>query len=255
MTFGEKFTKLRKEKGYTQEEVAEILGVSRQAISKWESDQAYPETEKLIKIGELFGCSMDYLLKESVQKEDNQEVQAQTEAINLKNVYFERKSKITVGGLPLWHVNIGFGRTATGIFAFGLCAKGIVSVGIFSLGIVSFGLFALGILAFGSLALGLFASGAISVGIISLGAVSVGILSVGACSIGQISVGALAIGKYFAMGDNAQAMIAIGMSEAVGTLYQAAAITLENRQEVFNLLDQTIPPVLTWAKALIMPFL
>ena len=66
MTLGEKLSKLRKEYNYTQEQLAEILGVSRQSISKWESDIAYPETEKLIELGKLFECSMDYLLKDDI---------------------------------------------------------------------------------------------------------------------------------------------------------------------------------------------
>ena len=66
MTLGEKLSKLRKEYNYTQEQLADILGVSRQSISKWESDIAYPETEKLIELGKLFECSMDYLLKDDV---------------------------------------------------------------------------------------------------------------------------------------------------------------------------------------------
>ena len=49
MTLGEKLSKLRKEYNYTQEQLAYILGVSRQSISKWESDIAYPETDKLVK--------------------------------------------------------------------------------------------------------------------------------------------------------------------------------------------------------------
>ena len=58
MTLGEKLSKLRKEYNYTQEQLADILGVSRQSISKWESDIAYPETEKLIELGKLFECSI-----------------------------------------------------------------------------------------------------------------------------------------------------------------------------------------------------
>ena len=50
MTLGSKLAKLRKENNYTQEQLADILGVSRQAISKWEGDITYPETEKLIRI-------------------------------------------------------------------------------------------------------------------------------------------------------------------------------------------------------------
>lgn len=51
MTLGEKLAKLRKENNYTQEQLADIFGVSRQSVSKWESDVAYPETDKLIKLG------------------------------------------------------------------------------------------------------------------------------------------------------------------------------------------------------------
>ncbi len=44
-----------------------MLGVSRQAISKWESDATYPETDKLIRMSELFDCSLDYMLKDKVE--------------------------------------------------------------------------------------------------------------------------------------------------------------------------------------------
>ena len=71
MTLGEKLSKLRKEYNYTQEQLAEILGVSRQSISKWESDIAFPETEKLIELGKLFKCSMDYLLKEDITEKES----------------------------------------------------------------------------------------------------------------------------------------------------------------------------------------
>lgn len=64
MTFGEKLSKIRKENNYTQEQLAEALGVSRQSVSKWEADIAFPETEKIIKISEIFGCSLDWLLKD-----------------------------------------------------------------------------------------------------------------------------------------------------------------------------------------------
>ena len=64
MTTGEKLSKLRKENNYTQEKLAEILGVSRQAISKWESDGAFPETEKLIQLAKLYNCSIDYLIRD-----------------------------------------------------------------------------------------------------------------------------------------------------------------------------------------------
>lgn len=71
MTFGGKLLKLRKEKGLSQEALAEKLNTSRQAISKWENDQGYPETEKLLMLGSIFEVSMDYLLKESVESSND----------------------------------------------------------------------------------------------------------------------------------------------------------------------------------------
>lgn len=64
MTFGEKIQKLRKEAGLSQEELSYQLGVSRQAISKWERDNGYPETEKIVRMSKIFNVTLDYLLNE-----------------------------------------------------------------------------------------------------------------------------------------------------------------------------------------------
>ncbi len=64
MTFGEKIQKLRKEAGLSQKELSYQLEVSRQAISKWERDNGYPETEKIVRMSKLFNVSLDYLLNE-----------------------------------------------------------------------------------------------------------------------------------------------------------------------------------------------
>lgn len=63
MGFSENLQNLRKIKNMSQEQLAEKLDVSRQAVSKWESGNGYPETEKIITICEIFDCSMDNLLK------------------------------------------------------------------------------------------------------------------------------------------------------------------------------------------------
>lgn len=63
MSLSENLQNLRKNKNMSQEELAEKLNVSRQAVSKWESGSAYPETEKIITICEIFKCSMDQLVK------------------------------------------------------------------------------------------------------------------------------------------------------------------------------------------------
>ncbi|TBX39651.1 helix-turn-helix domain-containing protein [Bacillus thuringiensis] len=73
MKFGEKLFKLRKENGFSQETLAEKLNTSRQAISKWENGQGFPETEKLLMIGNIFEVSIDYLLKDSVEDNEGNE--------------------------------------------------------------------------------------------------------------------------------------------------------------------------------------
>ena len=62
MSFGEKLRLVRKDRNITQEALAELLNVSRQAISKWESDNGYPETEKLLLISKTLNISIDYLM-------------------------------------------------------------------------------------------------------------------------------------------------------------------------------------------------
>ncbi|MDD3340888.1 MAG: helix-turn-helix transcriptional regulator [Bacilli bacterium] len=69
MNFREKLQKLRKERGYSQEDLADVIGVSRQAVSKWESGTSYPETEKLIELSKLFSISLDEFLKEEKKEE------------------------------------------------------------------------------------------------------------------------------------------------------------------------------------------
>ncbi|MBR6852113.1 MAG: helix-turn-helix transcriptional regulator, partial [Lachnospiraceae bacterium] len=64
MIFSEKLQILRKNKGYTQEALSEKLGVSRQAVAKWESGQVYPDIANLIQISELMNVSVDYLVKD-----------------------------------------------------------------------------------------------------------------------------------------------------------------------------------------------
>lgn len=79
MNFGENLKNIRKERGVTQEKLAEILGVSRQAVSKWESNSGYPETEKLIVISKTLNISIDDLLNDASvmeEKEKTEEIRA-----------------------------------------------------------------------------------------------------------------------------------------------------------------------------------
>lgn len=79
MTLGQKLKKLLKDNGMTQEDLAERLEVSRQAVGKWVNDKGIPEVGKLVQISNLFGVSMDYLLKEDYEE---------------KNVLEEREEKV-----------------------------------------------------------------------------------------------------------------------------------------------------------------
>lgn len=62
MDISERLQELRKKEGYSQEQVAEMLGLSRQAISKWESGQGKPEIDNVIKLTEIYHVSADYIL-------------------------------------------------------------------------------------------------------------------------------------------------------------------------------------------------
>lgn len=64
MTFGEKLLKLRSDAGLSQDKLAEMLEVSRQSVSKWERDEAMPDTDKIVLISKIFSVSTDSLLKD-----------------------------------------------------------------------------------------------------------------------------------------------------------------------------------------------
>lgn len=83
-----------------------------------------------------------------------------------------------------------------------------------------------------------------------------GVISVGAVAIGGFTAGAVAIGRYFAAGDSARAMIALGSSEAVGTLFRSTSrLTPGEVSEICTLLDEIVPSVFRWAGCLIKLFL
>ena len=283
MTRGEKIYSLRVKNGLSQEAFGEKLGVSRQSVSKWETDQSVPELDKIVMISELFTVTTDYLLKESAaepasgqwkgttaaggpgqwngastaaggsgqwngvstaaegfgqwtkasgaeQASDVWGESSDTEqdayecrgrAVVKRGFSYEYKSKRSWRGMPLVHVNIGFGRSAKGVIAIGLAAKGIVAIGLAGLGVITLApvgiglLLSAGIVAIGGIALGDFA-----IGVVAIGAFCVGIFSMGALAVGQFSFGAIAIGQQVAVGDVARGDIALGFSEATGTVFQ-----------------------------------
>ena len=69
MILADKIMTLRKKCGWSQEDLADQLGISRQSVSKWESGMSIPDLEKIVKMSSLFGVSTDYLLKDEIEGE------------------------------------------------------------------------------------------------------------------------------------------------------------------------------------------
>lgn len=283
MTTGQKIAALRRERGMTQDALAEALSVTRQAVSKWEADAALPETGKLVPLARLLGCTADYLLgsseaeagapqgapntaaqssepngapqsepqgparedpaqEKTAREEPAREKPAHDEPAQEKTAHdepaqgrapftpywglprryvwasdFEYKSKRTLFGLPLVHINGKWGGTAKGVVAVGFKACGVVSVGFLSMGVLSAGCLSLGAVSLGALALGVLALGAVSVGLLlALGAVAAGFVAYGAAAFGGFAAGAFACARYVAVGDHACALIPIAKTFAWG---------------------------------------
>lgn len=68
MNIGDKLAKARKTHNLTQEQLADLLGVTRQAVSRWEAGLAYPETDNLVRLSEILEVNCDYLLKDGVNE-------------------------------------------------------------------------------------------------------------------------------------------------------------------------------------------
>ena len=257
MTTREKIAKLRKENNMTQEQLAEYLDVSRQSVSKWESNVTFPETDKLLKMSELYECSIDYLLKEEI--EEKNVTQIKTKQSFYKT--FEYTSTKRIKGVPLVHICFDVKKRAKGIIAIGYRACGLISIGLLSIGVMSLGLLSIGLLAFGCFALGGLAFGAISAGLFAFGAIAVGLLfSAGAISVGSFAVGSLSFGNYFACGDRATAKVAVGSTVANGSYFGYCSDTPNSfigvdKLEVSNALSSVVPPWLKWLIDFVLLFI
>lgn len=93
MKLGEKIQQLRKEKQLSQEELAEKMGVSRQAVSKWESGSATPEIEKLIELSKLFGVSLNTLLQIEEQQQEKPSPPQVTPAADTTALFYKKQMR------------------------------------------------------------------------------------------------------------------------------------------------------------------
>lgn len=90
MIFADKLIQLRKKAGWSQEELADQMNVTRQSVSKWEGAQAVPDLEKMIRLSELFGVSTDYLLKDEIEEAEH--IESPDNRPALKRVSMEEAS-------------------------------------------------------------------------------------------------------------------------------------------------------------------
>ena len=100
MILAEKIMVLRKKKGWSQEELAEKLAISRQSVSKWESGASVPDIDKILALSQIFGVSTDYLLKDEMEETDGEQLpQAEEEETDAKVVTMEEAERfLTLAG-------------------------------------------------------------------------------------------------------------------------------------------------------------
>ncbi|MCO7125238.1 helix-turn-helix domain-containing protein [Sporolactobacillus shoreicorticis] len=245
MNFQDKLLNLRKQKGWSQEKLAENLGVSRQAVSKWESGQSLPDLDKLIALSDLFDVSIDSLVKDQDASESRSaQVQRSVNSSSMRR-HYEYKSKRTLFGLPLVHINFHFNgiRVAKGILAFGNISFGVLSLGGLAFGGLCIGGVSLGIIGMGGAALGLLAAaGGLAIGSLAIGAIAIGFVTLGALSMGMFSIGAAAIASHVAIGDYANAHLAIGHTVRGGeTLVTHSDFNNLSAEQVRQLIDKEYP--------------
>lgn len=284
MRFCDKLIELRREKGYSQEQLASVLGVSRQAVSKWEAGASMPDLSKLMQLSELFLVTTDYLLKEEIEerqyekKRQEESIERLTEAQTRileklermeeheKNAVkeYEYISEKKLFGMPLVHIHFkwtkrfqhglgmrtvgvyaDFGTKAKGILAIGNNATGVLSIGFLAKGMISIGLFSLGAFAFGILCLGLLGLGVIAMGGLTAGVVALGYVAMGVCAIGIYGTGITVLAKKAAVGMVVVARTAIGSEDAAGT-YTMLVNELTGRQEVIAFLKEHQPDLPKW---------
>lgn len=93
MIFADKLIQLRKKSGWSQEELADQMHVTRQSVSKWEGAQSVPDLDKIIRLSELFGVSIDYLLKDELEDSGVAYETSEEETESVRRVSMEEASE------------------------------------------------------------------------------------------------------------------------------------------------------------------
>lgn len=237
MEFRNRLYDLRKRSGLSQEELADLVGVTRQAVQKWEAGTSRPDMDNLAALARYFNVTLDWLI---TGREMEARGAAQGGPVVVENHYhyncwhYEYRSKRTLFGLPLVHINLAQRGlcVARGIIAIGNVSVGALSIGAFALGGVTVGAFGLGLLSLAGMALGLLALGGIALGYVAAGGCVLGYLAIGGCSVGvyaaggaaiarDVAVGSAAAADLLAIGQDAQAAVTLGLSDTRETIFQA----------------------------------
>lgn len=258
MNFAEHLMSLRRQRGWSQEELGNQVGVTRQTVSKWEMGQSTPELEKLVELARLFNMSIDRLVGlEGAEERGGGFTYQQTRAeMRSLGVYYEYISPVKVFGLSLVHIRFGMGpRLAKGIIAIGNCAVGVVAIGGCSLGLLSFGGVSLGLL---------LALGGVSLGMFALGGLAVGGFAIGGCAVGQwLAIGGGAFSNYLAIGGGAWSgglaiggsacgHIAVGKQSATGTYTFVRELGGNmSGAELWDVIKREFPHMWGWVKNVI----
>ena len=133
MTLGARLQELRLRRGMSQDALADKLGVSRQAVSKWERDEATPDLDKIIKLSELYGISLDALLKGESQPAKTQQTPPHPHKADWNRI-------LTWGGLLGGSAMVVWGLTdAVGLMAYEQIASNMLSGAVNVMGVTMTG--------------------------------------------------------------------------------------------------------------------
>lgn len=210
MEFQHRLYDLRRKAGLSQEGLADLIGVTRQAVQKWEAGSSRPDMDNLVALSQYFHVTLDWLItgQETVSQPDAPVVVEKH--FHYIGWHYEYKSRKTWRGLPLVHINLA---------QRGLCrAKGVVAVGNVATGLVAVGCFSLGLFSVGALGVGALTLGAMGLGVLSVGGIAVGAVAAGGCAIGWLALGGSALGVYAVGGAAAASKVAVGGSASAGLL-------------------------------------
>lgn len=248
MDFRDRLFDLRRQAGLSQEELANLLGVTRQAVQKWEAGTSRPDMDNLVSLAEYFKVSLDFL----VTGKEPSPPPAPTVVNNYYHehrLHYEYKSKHTLFGLPLVHVNCGPGiHWARGIVAIGDIATGFVALGGVAFGLVSLGALSVGLLlALGAVSLGIISIGGLAVGLMAWGGFAFGLLSVGGISCGVYAAGGVVTASKAAVGGVASAPLAIGATaEGAQTFPIPLGGQLDAARAAIDAACQGAPDFVSW---------